>query len=128
MSKKIKMDRKIELSKMVEDVYWDYTVDGEQLLETARTSDPNTFDFKRLFTRAFERMKWVHVLEIFGNERACTALFDDSIRQMIKPQLRGRYDRYRAVLLGKPLPDADKCIKFYRQIRNASFSDRRYGS
>ena len=89
MSKEIKMDRKIELSKMVEDIYWDYTVNGEQLLETARTSDPNTFDFKRLFTRAFERINYPR----------------GSAPRVV--DLRGRYDRYRAVLLGKPLPDAD---------------------
>ena len=118
----------IEKKNLINQLFWDYFIDADSLLEELQTNEPvNHPNVQRLFVRAFESLKWQKLLDLFGKENILKIMAIDSIALKIRPQLRSKYNAIKGILRDKTLPNAGQDIERYRQAIAPFLSDRGYG-
>lgn len=89
----------IEKKSLIEQLFWDYSINADSLLEELQTNEiVNHLNVQRLFVRAFESLKWQRLLDLFGKENILKIMAIDSIALKIRPQLRSKYNAIKGIL------------------------------
>lgn len=114
----------IDKESIVRNLYWDQKVDPVAMLDKIRGAvSVSEKEKTRIFVRCFESLPWHLVVGLWGIDE-CRRMWSPDIRKMIRPQLRGKYDRIYAFLRGRPVSVSEQDVENRRRTFDAFLSHR----
>ncbi len=114
--------KKEEKLAIIKSLIWDYNYTPEEVL---KKEESDAIFRNWLFVRSFEHLPWQKVLNFWGLD-TCLNMGNQKIRNMIRPQLRGKYDRIYKLLRNEPVSPSEWDLESYRKIISPLLSNRWY--
>jgi hypothetical protein len=119
-----------KIREILKGTVWDYNIDPYDLylIALGKKEPIGFFDKERSLIRLVERLRWYHLLVLFGVDFLRENLTADLVRKIWPKGLRDRYEITRRILQGETVSPSGWSAENRKRLESTVLSHRRYSS